>query len=298
MITKLFLITFLSFFPGLAPVSPADIALEKTKIKSEYPKKVSDSLGVKLEYSKAAVVLDVKTKRVLFEKNAYGKLPPASLTKIMTALLAFESKRKLDEEIRVFQKSVNTVERTIDLEEGEVVTLKDLLAGSLIASGNDAALTLALSVADGSLSKFVEKMNEKAKNLGLKLTHFENVNGLDAKEQVSSAYDLALLFLEAQKNPTFRELISLKKYEFQAKNSSKKHEFNNSNFLLRDDYPNVYGGKTGYTDEAGFCLAVLARDKEGNEIITIVLGVTETGWHFQETKALIDWTFKNYKWGG
>lgn len=299
MLTKFFLVFLLSLVPNQATdfnFFKSDILKPYAfEIKSDFPKKTIDSLGVKID-AEAAVILDLKTKKILFEKNAYQKLPPASLTKIMTAQVVLDSKKRLDEPAKVSKKSQNMIESTIGLEEGEVVTLKDLLAGGLIASGNDAAEALAENISDGDIKKFVAQMNEKAAKLGLASTHFENVTGLDDANQFSSAYDLAILFSEAQKNSLFRELISKKEYKFQAITPDNKHEFKTTNRLLKDDYPKVFGGKTGYTDAAGYCLAILAQNEERSQIVTIVLGASQTGQHFQETKALVDWTFKNYKW--
>jgi D-alanyl-D-alanine carboxypeptidase (penicillin-binding protein 5/6) len=297
MLGKFFIIFLLSLILGVNTPERDFISLDSItpEIKSNFPKKISESYGVKLD-SKAAIVIDVKTKKILFGKDAHKRLPPASLTKIMTALVVLNSKIELDQPTKISKKVTQTIERTIGLEEGEVVKIKDLLAGGLVASGNDAAQALAETAADGDIEKFITQMNEKAKKLNLKNTNFENPTGLDSKNQFSSAYDLAIIFSEAIKNLTFRELISKKTYEISVINSDKTHEFETSNYLLRDDYPNVFGGKTGYTDEAGYCLAVLAKDKNNNQIITVILGASKNEQHFQDTKALIDWGFKNYSW--
>lgn len=264
------------------------------EIQSDFPKKIGESIGVKIN-AKSAIVIDVKTKKILFEKESDKRLPPASLTKIMTALVALDSNLKLDQSIKISEKSQKMIERTIGLEKNEVVKVKDLIAGSLIASGNDAAQALAEAVSGNDTSKFVDKMNEKAAKLNLVNTHFENPTGLDNENQFSSAYDLAIIFSEAIKNLTFRELIAKKNYEIIAITPEKTHKFETSNHLLKDDYPRVFGGKTGYTDRAGYCLVNLAKDKNNNQIITVILGASLSEQHFQETKALIDWSFKNYK---
>lgn len=270
------------------------LSTPRLEIQSDFPKKTGESFGVKIN-AKSAVVIDAKTKKILFEKEAHKKLPPASLTKIMTVLVALDSNIKLDEPTKISEKSQKMIERTVGLKKDEVVKVKDLIAGSLIASGNDTAQALAETVSGNDISKFINKMNEKVAKLNLVNTHFENPTGLDNENQFSSAYDLAIIFSEAMKNLTFRELIAKKNYEITAITPEKTHKFETSNHLLRDNYPRVFGGKTGYTDSAGYCLINLAKDKNNNQIITVVLGNSQSKQHFQDTKALIDWTYQNYK---
>ncbi|MEW6407445.1 MAG: D-alanyl-D-alanine carboxypeptidase family protein [Patescibacteria group bacterium] len=289
MLEKFFLILLISTVFNFNFLSSSTL-----EIQSDFPKKTGESFGVKIN-AKSAVVIDAKAKKILFEKEAHKKLPPASLTKIMTVLVALDSNIKLDQPIKISEKSQKMIERTVGLEKDEVVKVKDLIAGSLIASGNDAAQALVEAVSGSDISKFIDKMNERAAKLNLVNTHFENPTGLDSENQFSSAYDLAIIFSEAMKNLTFRELIAKKNYEIIAITPEKTHKFETSNHLLRDDYPRVFGGKTGYTDNAGYCLINLAKDKNNNQIITVILGASLNEQHFQDTKALIDWTYQNYK---
>jgi len=293
MLSKIFLLSL--FFLSPQVFNSGDIVTGNNTIQAEFPRKTNNSLGVKLD-SEAAVVLDAVTGKILFSKNAFSERAPASLTKMMTAKIILDSKKDLGYPVEIAEESTDLVERTIDLTAGESIRARDLLNAALITSANDAADALAEDLSDGNLEKFIEKMNKEAQKMELKNTNFETPTGLDEEGQTSSAYDLARLFRKMVENQTFKNIITKKGYEFEAIGSDKKHKFENSNRLLRDGYPAVVGGKTGYTDEAGFCLANLAVDKEGNKIVTVVLGAHLNGNQFDDTKALIDWTYNNYSW--
>ena len=257
-----------------------------------FPKKITKSLGVKLN-STAALVMDRKSDKILFEKESNKKLPPASLTKIMTALVTLESKANLDDIVIIKKNSVDTEGSNIGLKIGEEITLQDLLYGVLVSSGNDAALALA-EFTSGDIESFVLQMNKKAVELKLNNTHFVNVTGLDTEGHYSTAYDIARLLDYALENSFFKQIISTKEYEIISEPNI-THHLKNTNQLLLDDYPKIGGGKTGFTDEAGFCLAALAKN-DGNEIIIVVLGSQKNGHQFQDVKALTDWTFKTFEW--
>ena len=255
------------------------------------PQKISDNQEIKI-FAKAALVMDRKSKAVLFEKNAYQKLSQASLTKIMSALIVLESGINLDQMITVSSQAANIEPKDIRLQAGEKMTAKDLLYASLLASANDAVLALAEYVGPG-VNKFVEKMNKKAEDLKLRDTHFANPTGLDKEENYSTAYDLARLLDYALENEVLRKILGTKEYTA-ISSKGQKHWFKDTNDLLGT--PGILGGKTGFTDKAGWCLAEVAQNKQGNEIISIVLGAPSKEARFQETKDLIDWTFRNYKW--
>lgn len=257
---------------------------------SSAPTKNSESLGIELTAS-SALVIDRKTGAFLFEKDPYKKVPIASLTKIMTNLVVLEYKSNLDDVVIIENDLRNIEGADIDLEKGEQIRLRDLVYGSLIASGNDAAIALA-EYLSGNIEKFVEEMNKKAKDLNLDNTHFSNPSGLDSNNNYSTAVDLVRLFNYSLNNPVFAEAVQMKEYTAYSLNLNKTHLFRNTNQLLKS-FLNIKGGKTGYTDEAGYCLIVLAENDQGNQIISIVLGSKDS---FQETKALVDWAFKNYKW--
>lgn len=256
------------------------------------PQKTTKSLGTKIT-AKSAIVIDRKSNKVLFEKEADTRLNVASLSKIMTAIVAEEARVDFSDEVTIDKEMIETEESLIDLEIGEKIRLSDLYLGMLVHSGNDATLALAKYIA-GDLNKFVVQMNRKAEALGLFNTVFETPTGLEGN--FSSARELSKLFDFALEKERFRKAISISEYKAHSLNSDKVHFFQNTNKLLNEAYPYVIGGKTGYTDEAGFCLATVASDKKGNEIISVVLGSSLYGDHFQDTKALIEWTFKNYKW--
>lgn len=293
MLGKIFLLSL--FFLSPQVFSLGEVVPDSNIIQAEFPRKTGNSLGVKLN-SEAAIVIDVVTGKILFSKNAFSKRAPASLTKIMTAKVILDLKKDLDYTVEISEESTDLIERTIGLEAGENVKASDLLNAALITSANDAAEALAEDFSEGDLEEFIEKMNKEVQKMELKNTNFETTTGLDEEGQISSAYDLAQLFRKMVDNKTFKSIITKKEYQFEAVGSDKKHKFENSNKLLRADYPRVVGGKTGYTDEAGFCLANLAVDKENNKIITVVLGAPLNGDQFQDTKALIDWTYGNYRW--
>jgi D-alanyl-D-alanine carboxypeptidase len=278
-------------FQDQKSVEEKSISEEESKVTP--PEKVTESLGVKLN-AKAAVVLDRKSGEILYEKAGQEKLPMASLTKLMTALVSLESKINLNDTVIIKSNSVEVEGLDINLEVGEKIKISDLLFGTLIASGNDAAQAIA-EYTSGNIEDFVSQMNKKAAELGLYNTHYVGVTGLDVDGHYSSARDSALLADYAFDNPELAPIVEIKEYEFTT-DAGKTHHFKNTNLLLRDDYPKVRGGKTGFTDNAGYCLINLAADEKNNQIITVVLGEKENGDQFQDTKALIDWTFKNYKW--
>lgn len=295
--TKILLITFLLFFPSFHLGSwnyPGESIFNLQTINS--PQKVSESLGVKIK-AKSGLIYDRQSKTVLFEKNAYQRRPIASLTKLMTSLLVLESQTDFNTPVKV-SNNPNLEGADIDLAPGEEVTLKDLLYGTLISSGNDAATAMARFISGNNLDKFINQMNKKALEIGLNDTHFSNVTGLNSNKNFSTAYDLVRLTdYILDKYPFVQQIITTKNYQFNSIYPTDKiHHLKTTNELLRDDYPRVIGGKTGFTDGAGFCLVNLAQDKKGHQIITVVLGAEKNGQQFQDTKGLIDWTYKNFKW--
>ncbi len=258
------------------------------------PQKINKSLGVKLK-AKSALVLDRGSGEILFAKDSQKKMAMASITKIMTAIVALDSKINLDDTIIIENDFVELEGADIELAQGEKLKVKDLLYGTLIASGNDAASALALN-ASGDLKIFIDQMNKKAKELGLENTRFANVSGLDMEGHYSTAEDLAKLADYAFKNKQFIEVASTKEYDIVPESGNSRH-ISSTNRLLLAAYPNLKVGKTGYTDNAGFCFLGLSENSKGNQIITVILKEDLNGEQFQETKSLIDWTYKTYKWG-
>lgn len=236
--------------------------------------------------AKGIVVIEASSGRVLFEKNAYEKLPMASTTKIMTALLALEQ-NNLDEPFIVNEKAIQVEGTSMGLKAGDEVTLRTLAYGMLMPSGNDAAGAAAVKIA-GSLPKFAKMMNEKAQEIGLKNTNFVTPSGLDAQEHYTTAYDLALLAAYALQNPDFKAICKEQSAKVQFGNPSRNITLKNHNKLL-EQYEGAVGVKTGYTKKAGRCL-VSAVEKNETTLICVTLKASDD-WNIHKT--LYDYFFDN-----
>lgn len=213
----------------------------------------------------SGIVVELTSDKVLFEKNSTDKMKIASLTKIMTAIVALEHK-PLDTKISISNKAANIGENAMGVSENEVYTLKELLDGLIMNSGNDAAYAIAEGVA-GDSDRFVAWMNMKAKELGLNDTYFADSSGLN-DDTYSTAQDLVKLTRYTLKNPKFREIVRT----LEAEEISDMHKYlyltNQTNLL--NTYPGVEGVKTGYTEDAGLCLVTYAKNN-GKELIGVVL---------------------------
>lgn len=227
-----------------------------------------------------AVLMDQKTGEVLIEKEAHDQQPIASITKIMTAIIAIESE-EMSHFTRASRRAIYTEGSSIYLEQGEKMLIEDLVYGLVLRSGNDAAVAIAEHVG-GSVEGFVHLMNEKAKWLGMTNTHFENPHGLDAETHFSSAYDMALLMKYAMENEEFRKIT--KTHLHKAKNRS--YGWGNKNKLLTSLYEYCIGGKTGFTKKSGRTLTTVAQ-KEGKDLIAVTLNASD------------DWNdhIQMYEWG-
>ncbi len=236
---------------------------------------------------RSAILLERDTGKILFEKNSKEELPPASMTKIMTMLLIMEAidKGKLswNEKIRASEFAASMGGSQIFLEPGEEMTTKDMMKGIAIASGNDASVAMAERIA-GSEEAFVDMMNAKAKELGLKHTFFKNTTGLPVSGHYSSAYDMAIMAKELLKYEDITKFTGL--YEgYLRENTDKKFWLVNTNKLVRF-YPGVDGLKTGFTAEAKYCLTATA-EKDGMRVIAVVFGApTAKDRNAQVTKML------------
>ena len=240
----------------------------------------------------SGVLMEASTGRVLFEKNPHEVRPCASITKVMTLCLVFEAiddgRLSLDQTLTASAHAASMGGSDIWLEEGESMSVNDLIKATVIMSANDAAVVLAEAVS-GSEESFVAAMNEKAKELGMNDTVFKNCNGLDEEGHVTSAYDVALMS---------RELISHEKifdYTLTWMDSVRNGETQlvNTNKLIRS-YQGITGLKTGTTGEAGSCITATA-EREGLELIGVVLGADSTDHRFQDAAALLDYGFANWK---
>ena len=260
-----------------------------------------------------AVLIDANYDEVLFEKNAYDKAYPASMTKVMTALLTLEAM----EEGIISGSTMVTVsdyaarkdfpdESTANLKSGEQMSVTDLLYCLMLPSANDAAKALAEHIG-GGVDAFVQKMNERAKELGCENTHFVNPHGLHDDNHYTTAYDMALMFMAAMEHDFFLELISTPSYTAAATNISKERYFFNTNGLISNLYylGHVYdkciGGKTGSTDEAGRCLVSAAEDGD-KLMVSVIMGsgpveIDGKKWQgqFTESKKLLEYGFNNFR---
>jgi D-alanyl-D-alanine carboxypeptidase (penicillin-binding protein 5/6) len=242
----------------------------------------------------SAVTLDVDTGTVIFEKNKDVRLPPASITKIMTMLLVMEAldqgKIKMDEKVRTSEYAASMGGSQIFLETGEEMIVQDMLKGIAMASGNDASVAMAEKLA-GSEQAFVQMMNARAVELGMKNTRFANSNGLPADNHYSSAYDIAVMSRELLKHEEITQFTGMYQ-DYLRKESAKPFWLVNTNKLVRF-YSGADGLKTGYTNEAKFCLAATAK-RDNFRIITVVMGEPNTKTRNAEVSSLFDYAFSQY----
>ena len=238
--------------------------------------------------AKSAVLIEASSGRVLYQKNAFEKLPMASTTKIMTAIVAIENCR-LDDTVVVGRNASGVGGSSIWLSEGERLPLSDMLYGLMLASGNDAAVAIAEHVA-GSVDKFAEMMNEKAKRIGAYDTCFSNPNGLPAGNHYTTAYDLALISAYAMKNDVFRQIVGTQYKTIPWQGHEWDRVLKNKNKILWQ-YEGGNGIKTGFTDDAGRCLSAAAM-RDNMQLISVVLGAPDM---FRDCMSLMDYGFAEFK---
>jgi D-alanyl-D-alanine carboxypeptidase (penicillin-binding protein 5/6) len=240
--------------------------------------------------AKAAVLIEANSGRVLFEKNSNLSLPMASTTKIMTAYSVLKRVENLDTKVEISSKSVGVEGTSMYLKKGDIYTIKDLLKGMLLASGNDASVALALHFS-GSVEEFALIMNADAKEMGLKNTSFANPHGLDQKNHYTSAHDLAIITTHAMKYDFFKEIVKQKSDMVAPVNSpdSRMQTVVNKNKLLGNFAP-ATGVKIGFTDDAGRCL-VSSGTQNGLDLVCVVLNCPDM---FRESKKLLEYGFENY----
>lgn len=238
--------------------------------------------------AKGAVLMEAGAGRILWSQNGEERLPMASTTKIMTALLTLEQPG-LDEVFTVNAQAIRVEGTSMGLTEGSQATLRTLAAGMLLASGNDAANAAAVRVA-GTQADFVMMMNRRAAQLGMKDTNFETPSGLDGQSHYSTAADMALLARAALENPDFRSLCSQTSLKLCYGNPPYDRWLANHNRLLKE-YPGCIGLKTGFTKKAGRCL-VSAAEREGVTLICVTLS-DPNDW--RDHTALLDWGFSRVR---
>ncbi len=235
--------------------------------------------------SRGSVVIEWTSKKILYGEGENNKTFPASTTKILTALVVLEN-LPLDCEVQIPKEAVGVEGSSLYLRVGEKLTVRDLLFGMMLRSGNDAATALAIAVS-GNINNFAKKMNEKAIECGAVNSNFENPHGLHSKNHYTTAYDLALITAEAMKNPYFREMISLQKARIGKGESARV--IANKNKMLRL-YDGANGVKTGFTKNSGRCLVSSAK-RDGMQLIAVVLN---HGDMWNDSMALLDYGFDNF----
>lgn len=237
----------------------------------------------------------------IYEQNAHKEISIASMTKIMTAYVALENIEDLDEEVTLTSKDFKGLREanasTAGFKKGEVVTYRDLLYGLMLPSGADAALALANNIA-GSEDEFVKLMNAKAEELGLKNTHFENTTGLDEEDHYSSVYDVYIFLSSALENKDFKEIFITKKYT----TSNKRLKFKSTLYSISKKYDidtdYILGSKSGYTYDAGLCLASIAKH-DGDTFLLVTAGAdykSSVPYHVYDSAEIYKYYFENYSY--
>ena len=245
--------------------------------------------------SKSAILIEASTGNVLYEKNADEQLPPASMTKVMSMLLIMEAidegKIKLNDEVEISPTAASMGGSQVFLQAGEKYVVEELLKGVAIASGNDAVVALGEKVS-GSVEKFVNMMNEKAHELKLENTHFENPHGLDSDNHYTTARDMAIMAKELVKHKKILEFTSIYEYYLKKPDGSSTWLVN-TNKLVRF-YEGVDGLKTGFTSIAKYCLTATAQ-KSNMRLITVVMGVESSDLRSSDTVKLLNYGFNSFE---
>lgn len=276
-------VLFLPFLTGFGPPQLVDrIYVPTLRVKVGEVQQIKDARQIPTLSAQAFLLYDVDAGQVLIDQNIHEALAPASLTKLMTALLTLEG---ADLTATVTVQAGDLVGgATMGLRAGETVTVEELLWGLLIPSGNDAATALARHVG-GSVNDFVGMMNQRAQDLGLAATHFVNPHGLDATGHTSSAADLLILTQQNWRYPLFRQIVTVTEKEVAG------HSLRSTNELL-GKLDSVNGVKTGTTDRAGECL-IAGIDHNGHQLFLIMLNSRE---RYVDTQALYRYYQANYTW--
>ncbi|SHE44767.1 D-alanyl-D-alanine carboxypeptidase (penicillin-binding protein 5/6) [Seinonella peptonophila] len=244
--------------------------------------------------ARSAILIDANSGKILYEKNSHEKLAPASMTKIMTLLLIMESiekkQLKYTDLVQVSEKAASMGGTQIFLEPGERMNVRDLVKGIAIASANDATVAMAERIA-GSEQRFIALMNQRARQLGCQDTHFVNTNGLPENGHLSSSYDMALIARELLTHPAITQYTGI--YEDHLRKGSKKPFWLvNTNKLIKF-YPNADGLKTGFTQEAKYCLTATAKRGQFRPI-AVVMGEPDIKTRNQEVAGMLDHAFATY----
>lgn len=276
-----------------APAPPSTAAVAATAPSALVPTQVGllSSIPVPAIAAKAWITVDVTSGQIVASSNPDMKIEPASLTKIMTAYVAFtavkEKRLSLDQQVTVSQLAWKTRGSRMFIEPRKPVTVDELLKGVIIQSGNDASVALA-EVASGSESAFVAVMNEEARRMGLTNTVFMNTTGLPDPQHMTTVRDLATLARRMiNDHPTFFPYYAMREFTYN------KIKQSNRNRLLWAD-PSVDGMKTGHTDAAGYCLVATAK-RGDRRVITVLVGSDSMATRAEESLKLLNWTFQNFE---
>lgn len=260
--------------------------------------KKNNSISDPPVYAKSYILVDGSSNYTLAEKDSHLRMPIASTTKIMTAIIALEN-YNLDSIVEISSNAASQIGSDIYLQSGEKMTIKNLLYALLVQSGNDAAMALAENMSAGGKDEFIQKMNDKAKFLGLKDTQFKDPAGLD-DGGYSTASDLAVIASYALRNDIFRDIIKTQEYTITSSDEALTHALVASNRLIKSNEPLYYsqaiGVKTGYTPDAGHCL-ISAAVKDNFKLIGVVLNtdVFTNDASAEESKKLLEWGYENFQ---
>ncbi|KAB3527370.1 D-alanyl-D-alanine carboxypeptidase family protein [Alkaliphilus serpentinus] len=245
--------------------------------------------------AKAALLIDQSTGTILYEKNIHEAFPPASVTKIMTMLLAMEAidsdKITLEDKVVVSEYASSMGGTQLYLEPGEIKTVEELMKGIAIRSANDASVVIGEHIA-GSNDAFVKMMNDKAKELGMENTNFLNSNGLDSEGHVTSAYDIALMSMELMKHKDVEKWLTTWMDTVIVGRQKSEQQLVNTNRLIRF-YDGATGIKTGSTSEAKYCLSASAT-RGSTSLIAVIMAAPSSQVRFNEASKLLDYGFANY----
>lgn len=256
--------------------------------------------------AESAIVMDVQSGTILYEKNMDKKQYPASITKVMTGLLAIENST-LSETVTYSREAVTNLEpgaSHISVQVGEKLSMEDSLYGILLMSANEVCNGVGEHIA-GSTENFVKMMNQRAKELGCKNTHFANTNGLWMKNHYTTAYDMALISRAAYKNPTFAKITGTKRYNIEKTNKTKetRYMYNHHGMLYASKFPQYLyeycvGGKTGYTSKCRYTLVTYAK-KNDVTLVSVIMKAPYSPWvepnEYTDTTKILNYCFENYK---
>lgn len=244
--------------------------------------------------AESIIVKDHETGKVLLKKNPYQEHSMASITKLMSALVFLETDPDWDRRVNVVSDDIIGSH----VSAGEEYRVKDLWSAALIGSSNKSMLTLA-DIVDWPREAFVQRMNQKALELGMSDTYFVEPTGLE-KENVSTASDMAILLAESLKHRKIQQTLTTNEYNLEPLNTPGRHHVWNTNWILLDwisnDFQAMYGGKTGYIEASGYNFSMQVSDKQGNLLDVVVLGTNSHEARFEVARDAAEWVFENYNW--